>query len=371
MAVWKQNLDEIYNSQFLKPNPFRELSNQGIVLYGAGAMGKMALDFMTKEDILPAYISDKNKSGYLNNIKILQPHSIPIKERETFTFIVCIATVPITPIYDYLKSLGYIDIRHFYDYSEIMFAQDMSNGWISINPNKKDLESVFKILAHDENSLAHYKQFLWWRLKRKEVINNNFPVLSKKKFFKAPCITNLSYTESFLDAGAHHGQSIHSLFEKTDNRFDTIWAFEPDLTNMNILKNNLTEPNICFSSEALSDKCEITNFQEGFSYASKIHCNGNTKINSVSIDSLSINPTIIKVHVEGSELPVLKGAQQTIHKHRPIIMVMADHNSDGLYKIAKYLAQFISYKIYFYLHDFCGNTAVYYAIPNERNNKGN
>ena len=47
-------------------------------------------------------------------------------------------------------------------------------------------------------------------------------------------------------------------------------------------------------------------------------------------------------------------------------MILADHNEDGLYEIANFLNQLREYKLYFYLHDYCGNSAVYYAIPKER-----
>ena len=148
------------------------------------------------------------------------------------------------------------------------------------------------------------------------------------------------------------------------NRFDAIWVFEPDIENMTVLKDTFRIKNIHFKNDALSNKNEIATFQDGLGYASKLNKSGNKKVRSITIDSLSdINPTIIKLHIEGDEFNSLTGAKKTIDKNRPIIMVLADHNSDGLCKIAEYLGRLESYTLYFYLHDYCGNSAVYYAIP--------
>lgn len=367
MLNWKKEIRKIYDASWQDPDPFRDISLNGIVLYGAGVMGQMAIDIMRKSNIEPRYIVDKNKSGCLNGVKIVRPGDITDKDKSTLSFIVCIASIPVTPIYDYLKQSGCLDVRHFYDMSEISFPSDMPNGWVVKNFKRKNIESVLKLIEHDDYSIANYIQFLWWRLKRKEVINPEYLVLSGKKLFKAPCIPDLSDSESFLDGGAHHGQSISSFLEKGDNKYRKMWAFEPDTENMNVLKKKYLKENINLYYEALSDKCEITAFQDGLGYASKLDKIGNRNIKTVTIDSLhDINPTIIKLHIEGNEYQALVGAKNTINKNRAIIMVLADHSSDGLFKIAEYLGKLQSYKIYFYLHDYCGNSAIYYAIPNER-----
>jgi hypothetical protein len=43
-------------------------------------------------------------------------------------------------------------------------------------------------------------------------------------------------------------------------------------------------------------------------------------------------------------------------------MILADHSEDGLYKIPQFINKLGGYKLYFNLHDYCGNTAVFYGI---------
>lgn len=373
MQQWQFELDKILNSDFLQPDPFRQVSSKGFALYGAGSMGKMAMDFLEYTHMLPVYIVDQKITGSIKGVNIIRPEEISEEDKISLTFVVCIATLSLNYLCEQLRQLGCVDVRHFYDLSEHLFPTMMSNGWIAADVPKSDLVSVLRCLEHDNYSLAHYLQFLWWRLKRKEKIYANYPVLSNKKFFSAPCMPALNGNEKFLDGGAHQGQTILSFLEKTDFKYDTIWAFEPDTDNLKILREK-ADNNIKICGKALWNKCDTIFFQDHFSYASKLSYNGKLKVNAVSIDSLKINPTVIKLHVEGSEYEVLLGAYETIKRSRPILMVLADHTQDGIYNIPNYLAKFESYCIYFYLHDFCGNSAVYYAIPNEKdkikNSKG-
>lgn len=348
------------------------LSHNGIALYGAGAMGEMALDFLELINVAPKYIIDTHKNGKLRDINIIHPINIPKDDLENLTFILCVVTVPITPIVKYLKEIGCQDVRHFYDYTEIMLKNELTNGWACFNLTPEDIEGISRVcqyLEHDKHSLVHYLQFLWWRLRRVEKIYPEYPVQSNQKYFKAPCMLKLRENESFLDGGAHFGTTTKSFLDASDMQFNTIWALEPDEKNIAIMKTEFSDiDNIEYLPIALSDINETANFVDGLGFASKVEKNGNKTIKTKTIDSLNINPTVVKLHLEGYELKALQGAEETIGRTRPILMVLADHNEDGLYKIAHFLMSLKGYKIYFYLHDYCGNSATFYAIPDERLN---
>lgn len=366
----EKELKQLLSSSPIQCNIYNPIKQNGIVLYGAGAMGEMALDFLKLINVTPKYIVDTHKNGKLREINIIHPIDIPKDDLENLTFILCVVTAPITPIVKYLKELGCQDIRHFYDYTEIMLKNELTNGWACFNPTPEDIEGISRVcqyLEHDKHSLSHYLQFLWWRLRRVEKIYEEYPVLSNKKYFKAPCMPKLTENEAFLDGGAHFGTTIKSFLDAVDMQFNTIWSVEPDKKNMSIMKTEFSNvDNIKYLPIALSNTDELSNFVDGLGFASKVEKNGNKTIQTKTIDSLNINPTIIKLHLEGYELKALQGANETINRARPILMVLADHNADGLYKIANFLMSLKEYKIYFYLHDYCGNSAIIYAIPKER-----
>lgn len=371
MINYKKELNNILNS---KKSTITEekLKDREIILYGAGKMGIMALEFLKKINIKPKFILDQNITGTLKDIEVISLDNLTIKDKKECLFIICIVTISYKNIFDSLKAHNCLNICHFYDYSNVMLNKYISNGWEKSELDKNDLENIKNLcskLEKDETSLAHYLQFLWWRIRKIETIYKDYPVLSNNKYFDAPYFPKLTKNERLLDAGAHFGTTIQHFINATNKNFDTIWAYEPDEQNLTILKNSINkefEEKIHLYNIALSDKNDSSYFTDRLGFASKIDEEGNIKVSTKKIDTLNINPTIIKLHLEGHELQALEGAKETISKNRPIILVLADHNEDGLYKIANFLINLDNYKLYFYLHDYCGNSAVYYAIPKER-----
>lgn len=369
MINWEKEFSEILNSSF--GYEFINIDEKKqIVLYGAGSLGSMAIDLLREKEIIPTAVIDKNLEGELKGISVKKMKDLSSKELLNSLFIICISSIEFTPIYNELKEKGCKNIIHFYDYSECFFKEILGNGWSKSNIDEQDIKNIKKVLKtleHDENSLAHYLQFLYWKIKRIEKIYDNYPVLSSKKYFGVKSFPNLSQEEKYLDGGAHFGNTILDFMKISNNKYSKIWAFEPDVYNMKKLKENVNNSfKIEFIPNPISDNDKKVLFYENLGFASKIDNLGELNIDCKTIDSFNFDPTIMKLHLEGEELKALNGASYTIKKYRPILMVLADHNADGLYKIANYLISLDNYKIYFYLHDYCGNSAVFYAYPIER-----
>lgn len=352
---------------------FSPVFRAGIILYGAGSMGKMAQELLYKKGIFVKYFVDRSAEGKINGIKIIAPQFIPEPDKKDCTFIICISAMAYEPVKDFLSKAGCRHIVHFYDFYEMFFPGILPNGWYKpeVDKNEKDeIRKTCEALSHDGCSLSHYMQFLWWRLKRKEVIYQSCPVLTGRIFFKAPHFPVLGNKESFVDGGAHFGTTVNDFISMTGGSFEHIWAFEPDKENMKQFNNNLPAQfngKITAYNKALFNKEGKTKFEAGLGFASKIYSKGKTAAECIRLDSIKeIEPSVIKLHLEGSELMALEGMRLKIKIHRPIIMVLADHSQDGLYKIAKFLYSLERYRLYFSLHDYCGNSAVFYAYPQER-----
>jgi FkbM family methyltransferase len=361
---YNTDLEKIFNENCLFPS-VDDILSQKIILYGAGSLGTMAIDLMNKKELsLPSYIVDKSKNGSIGAVKVIKPDEISPGDKEEALFLICVSTLPYNDIEAFLKVLGCKHLMHFYTWAYLIMPELFGDGWFkpSLSTDEKEsIEKVCESLSHDECSLAHYFQFLWWRLRLKEVKYKNYPVLSGKKYFKSPILPLLGEHETLLDGGVHLGQTIESFIEKINNKYEKIYAFEPDKTNLQTTKEKFQDRRIVYSGNALYKKSTTLAFRDGLGSASKIDDNG-LKVQAVMIDDLNIKPTIIKLHIEGSELEVLEGAKKTIEKCHPILMVLADHCEDGLYKIPQFIYNLPEYKLYFNLHDYCGNTAVFYGI---------
>lgn len=140
-----------------------------------------------------------------------------------------------------------------------------------------------------------------------------------------------------LDIGASTGSySMLSLF----NKDLSIWSFEPCEKTLlalykNLLKNKLTIHR-AFKMAVSDEHNEQGTFNEVIPDGSKAlsMLGGNpakhkmtrkTKVSVTTIDTFCndyrVIPTAIKIDTEGNELNVLKGGQETIEKHMPIILV--------------------------------------------------
>ena len=344
------------------------LLSKNIVLYGAGALGRMAIDLLKRAEINDYEIVDK-KLNVLDGKNVKKLNELTIGCKKNSLFLVTICTIPYNDIEKELRDNGVENIMQFYTYAYIKMPQLLSNGWFvhDIFPDiEEGVMQVFDLLKHHEFSIRHYLQFCWWKMREKEVVSEAYKVLSGKKYFNAPIMPLLNRDEVFLDCGCYNGCVIEQFIEKVDGVYKKIYAFEPDKASLKTAKENLVGKDIVFDSRALGRRSETRHFQNDLGFASKLLENGSERVEVVSVDELHIKPSIIKLHVEGSELDVLEGAIKTIEQNRPIIMVFADHNSDGLVKIPQFVNKLKDYKLYFLLHDYCGNSAIYYMIPKER-----
>jgi len=143
-----------------------------------------------------------------------------------------------------------------------------------------------------------------------------------------------------LDIGAHVGLTILPLCEVSSDDAK-IYGFEPSSKNFEALKFNLELNNFdnvflenCLVGE--EDKLESLFFEtDDISATSSILDSESRNFDrtykkQVSIDSYckqhGLCPDLIKIDVEGAEINVLRGAQETLKKFKPLIFLSVHPN---------------------------------------------
>ena len=102
--------------------------------------------------------------------------------------------------------------------------------------------------------------------------------------------------------------------------FGKVWTFEPDPDNFHCLKEN-TKNIIAFNCALGANLGMVTihNDRKNFGATHDVKEEGPTRV--LTIDSMSVYPDVIHLDVEGYETNVLKGAQSTIERSSPMLVL--------------------------------------------------
>lgn len=159
----------------------------------------------------------------------------------------------------------------------------------------------------------------------------------------------------FLDIGANVGK-FSILVGKKLGENGKVFAFEPEINNLKILKKNILInkiKNIEIIPLACSDKKGFADFfiDLNSSGGHSLYKNKSSKKISIETDTIDHflknnnikKVDLVKIDVEGAEILVLKGAKETLKKNHPKIIFEA-WNEDYLSKIKKFLKPF-NYRI--------------------------
>ncbi|MCU7835983.1 MAG: FkbM family methyltransferase [gamma proteobacterium symbiont of Taylorina sp.] len=189
-------------------------------------------------------------------------------------------------------------------------------------------------------------------------------------------IFNIQENDIVLDCGGATGDTALYYAAKGAKK---VYVFEFIQSNIEMINKQL-ENNI-----HIKEKIEIVNkpvWNESnieLSYlekgnSSRVGAKGvySKNITTISIDDVVITKNIkqvdlIKMDIEGAEIPALKGSEKTIKKFKPKLAICVYHKPDDLIEIPKYIKSLNpDYEFYFDYYTDIGWEAVLYAI--DRNN---
>ncbi len=355
-------------------------ANRPLALYGAGKMGVLARDYFMTLGHEVVMVIDRDAARHARDLvwagtKVVDPETAARSANKGVRLAHCVVTAPYVPIERSLLRLGFTDIVPFYDISEnYRDRHPLSNGWFAGQLSAQDRQMAADVLARwdDDVSRAHHIQFLAWRRLRQEWEFAAAPISGDNRFFIPEVRSVLHGEESFLDAGAHHGVVLKAFVDHTKGAFREIAAIEPDPLNRARLEGNLQSwlpggGRVRVHDCALTDAEGKALFHDGLDYASQLSPTGRMKVTTQPLDALGLSPTFVKLHLEGGELPALRGARETLLANRPIVVATVYHNADGIWKTPHWLMETLpGYRFLFRIHSWCGTGAVVYAIPASR-----
>ena len=201
-----------------------------------------------------------------------------------------------------------------------------------LTDNKDAFRNIYDRLA-DEKSKQTFECLINYKLSGKIdylfdcQVDENEPYES---FLK------LGDNESFLDLGAYNGDTVADFISRTQN-YKSIIAVEPDKkTFKKLIKNTENYKNITCINKCISSFCGTGSFAMNSGRNSVVSENG-TQTEFVTVDSIVGNEKIsfIKMDVEGEEVNAINGAENTIIRNKPKMLISCYHRTDDLLTIPK------------------------------------
>ncbi|MFN3789305.1 FkbM family methyltransferase [Massilia sp.] len=163
---------------------------------------------------------------------------------------------------------------------------------------------------------------------------------------------SFSEHEKMVDCGASIGESTTALIGTTQGRFDRSWMIEPDRLNIATLQGFLRKyagtphaQKLSLHPVAVGEHPDKVPFSHVGNHGGAVlppemaqACPVADFVRVERIDDIvDDQPTIIKMDIEGYELPALKGAARTIRAARPKLMLSAYHRSTDLLDIPQFI----------------------------------
>jgi len=354
--------------------------SRGVVLFGAGSIGKKILHSLRKNQIEPlAFIdNDERKQGKnLDGVTIYSPQQGVEKFGIDCFFLVSAwsAKFSFRLAVNQLTSLGVQKIEHSLP---LMWNDD-----IKILPNYA-LDHPEKILLN-KDAILHAFQLLGDEKSRRVFVDNitirllgDFNFASDVEDWPATDIFNELDQEVIVDAGAFDGDTVVEFMDRFREKIWKIYAVEPDSNNfiklqerVALFPNNLREK-VILCKIALGSEVAKVSFSSQGTMASSINGNGTTTVDCMTIDQAfsQPRPTYVKLDIEGGEVEALKGATQTLQDSPIVWSVTTEHRFDDIWKIPTLIKSINpALNIFLRSHGNEGWDLICYAVPNSRLNK--
>lgn len=352
-------------------------SQSSVLLYGAGTIGRDSLGVLQGAGVLVGAFLDAKPLPFseIQGVPLLRPDDpcFSAEQRRETTVIVTIfnAYVEMPSLHARLAELGWAKVITFMAFYEA-FAGELGNRyWLTnreyYSPLTAQLDAVRALWA-DDRSRDVFDGIMRFRL------SGDYATLEPAELdsqYFPPDLPAWRTPLRLVDCGAYDGDTLRQV-RGLSLPLEAYAAFEPDLANYAKLSKEVhAAPNgaqgqtVLLPCGAWSHACQLR-FSSGQGSGSAVNAAGDTVIQCVGIDEAlsSFHPTLIKMDIEGAELPALLGAARSIKADRPGLAICLYHEPSHLWQIPLLIAGWhLDYRFYLRCHCHNGFELVLYAIP--------
>ncbi|MEN9896101.1 MAG: methyltransferase [Pseudomonadota bacterium] len=353
------------------------LQGPRFALIGAGQLGAMALDMWPVTRPRPEFCLDSAKSGQLADLPVydLKTHE-PVSG---VTYLLSAFKLPVSDVQAIFNRLGQDLILTVYDLFEETIPDWFSNGWRNLEPDSS-VQARLNHLANDyadDLSAQAVAAASAWRYQRE--LMPDYPVGPESAKYDLSLFGRHGcHYHQVLDLGAFDLGFQDSL-EKVAVRYDHYLAFEADprcVAQCEDRKSRLDPDRAAktrIANVAISEDTKTRRFlacgllaarlldENAPPHPDEIRVNATSLDHYAGLDQVSHQRLLIKLHIEGEELPALRGVAALLEKNQCDILANLSHTESQFLDVPSFIRAFGQHEVYLRSHSLFGEGLTLFA----------
>jgi len=346
-----------------------------LVLFGAGAnVIQLMSRYFPHDEITAIWDNDSQKYGKnIFGISVSPPPSEVNSNIDTDCFVVIITVSEELAISSIQAQLANLGVKHVYPQAVLSLMNEIErynadfskkfhelNAYKLIQANENKIQMVRNLLADDKS------RYVYDAIVEKTKYNiDDYTDIADDVYehYFSDGIFEYSDDEVLIDGGAFLGEDTIRFARIIGNKLKRSYCFEPDVANYEKCVKNLQKffdgpEKFCVLKSGLWNANENVGFISYGTHASVFthlrNISSSSKVSAVKIDDV-IEPkdkvTLIKMDIEGAEIPALQGAENIIRRDKPKLAICIYHMIEDLWEIPLYIHSLVpEYKIYIRHH---------------------
>lgn len=341
-----------------------------VALLGIGALGRKLYFQFKKQSIKIDFLLDNHKTGTIfDEIEIITPLQIEDSFRSETSVILStfkqeLRENELNELTEFILSLGFKEVLNI---QQAINRFNLEFDYFYIGNFDKKHEEIVQVsnLLFDDLSTNIFQAHIDFRTDGDITLLHRCLSQGDQYVpdFFVQYLHALEKSLRIIDCGACFGDLLNSTLDKSIDVSEYI-AFEPDISNREILSNTLRQKKInsIIMPLGVGDRELNLRFASGEGMASHFDDNGTELIKIVSLDSVIVGEVDwIKMDIEGFEQEALLGATRLIETHKPALAISLYHKPTDIITLPLYLSQYYS-KLYIRQHGRYGFDLVLYCF---------
>lgn len=357
----------------------RALNSDRYALIGAGQLGEMSLAMWPKTVSRPEFFLDTVKRGTLNDLPIhdLTTHT-PIPG---MVYLLSAFKLPVPDVKVIFDRLEQDHVLTVYDLFEETMPGQFGNGWRNLSPSSETMArlNAMSECFVDEQSVDTANAAIAWRYRRE--FEDTAPMESEARKYNLGFFDRAGVHYDYVFDCGSYDLGLLTYLEEAEISFGTYIAFEADPARFeacaNIAANHspYVRDRLGLRKEAISGSAGFKPFlASGLLSARLLTGRGSGEdavmhvptatLDAVAREINAIEPgkrCLVKLHIEGAELPALIGANGILDTMRADLLINLSHNEKQFIEVPAILARHDRFDIYLRSHSLFGEGLTLFA----------